>query len=145
MLYRASDQRQRWAIDAVTGPGDRPGNCAGRMRGAFMTELAATPEAEPGPDAPEPLLRTEGLTKYFKLGNALSQKVLHAVDDVSFAIGEREIVALAGESGSGKSTIARLLARIYKPTSGEVFFEGQPLSSMSSRQDRLRYSSMGAI
>jgi len=62
------------------------------------------------------------------------------VDDVSFTIGEREIVALAGESGSGKSTIARLLARIYKPTSGEAFFEGKPLSSMTSRQERLRYS-----
>ena len=39
---------------------------------------------------------------------------------MTFSIGEREIVALAGESGSGKSTIARLLARIYKPTAGEV-------------------------
>ena len=55
----------------------------------------------------------------------LSRRTLHAVDDVSFAIGEREIVALAGESGSGKSTIARLLARIYPPTSGEVYFFGR--------------------
>src|SRR6201996_1516157 len=140
MLYRASDQRQRWAIDAVTGPGDCPGNCPGRMRGAFMTELAATPEAEPGPDAPEPLLRTEGLTKYFKLGNALSQKVLHAVDEVSFTIGEREIVALAGESGSGKSTIARLLARIYKPTAGTITFDGQDVRGMRSRSAQLKYS-----
>ena len=88
------------------------------------------------------LLRTERLTRHFKIGSALSRRTLHAVDDVSFAIGEREIVALAGESGSGKSTIARVLARIYKPTSGEVFFEGKPLSSMTSRQERLRYSSM---
>ena len=88
------------------------------------------------------LLRTERLTRHFKIGSALSRRTLHAVDDVSFAIGEREIVALAGESGSGKSTIARVLARIYKPTSGEVFFEGKPLSSMSSRQERLRYSGL---
>ena len=54
---------------------------------------------------------------------------LHAVDDVSLTIGEREIVALAGESGSGKSTIARLLAKIYKPTSGEIYFQGKPLSA----------------
>jgi peptide/nickel transport system ATP-binding protein len=72
----------------------------------------------------------------------LSRRTLHAVDDVSFAIREREIVALAGESGSGKSTIARVLARIYPPTAGEVFFEGKPLSSMTSRQDRLRYSGL---
>jgi peptide/nickel transport system ATP-binding protein len=88
------------------------------------------------------LLRTERLSRHFKIGSALSRRTLHAVDDVSFAIGEREIVALAGESGSGKSTIARVLARIYKPTSGEVFFEGKPLSSMTSRADRLRYSGL---
>src|SRR6266571_3281730 len=88
------------------------------------------------------LLRTERLTRHFKIGGSLSRRTLHAVDDVSFGIGEREIVALAGESGSGKSTIARVLARIYKPTSGEVFFEGKPLSSMTSRQERLRYSSL---
>src|SRR5712691_4437281 len=88
------------------------------------------------------LLRAGHLTRHFKIGSALSQRTLHAVDDVSFTIGEREIVALAGESGSGKSTVARVLARIYKPTSGEVFFEGKPLSSMTSRREQLRYSGL---
>ena len=87
----------------------------------------------------EPLLRTEGLTKHFKIGGALSRHSLHAVDDVSISIGERQIVALAGESGSGKSTIARLLARLYKPTSGEVYFQDRPLSAIRSRRDVLRY------
>ena len=64
------------------------------------------------------------------------------MDDVSFGIGEREIVALAGESGSGKSTIARVLARIYEPTSGEIYFEGKPVSAIRSRRDRLRYSGL---
>jgi peptide/nickel transport system ATP-binding protein len=86
-----------------------------------------------------PLLRTEGLTRHFKIGNALSRVTLHAVDDVSLAIGSREIVALAGESGSGKSTIARLLAKIYRPTSGEIYFQGRPVSSIRSRRDLLRY------
>jgi peptide/nickel transport system ATP-binding protein len=62
------------------------------------------------------------------------------VDDVSFTIGEREIVALAGESGSGKSTIARLLARIYEPTSGTITFAGKDIARLRSRQDQLRYS-----
>jgi peptide/nickel transport system ATP-binding protein len=89
--------------------------------------------------AAEPLLRTDRLTRHFKVGGALSRRTLHAVDDVSLAIGAREIVALAGESGSGKSTIARLLAKIYQPTSGEIYFAGRPLSSIKSRRDLLRY------
>ena len=47
------------------------------------------------------LLRTEGLTKHFRIGGILSRSFLHAVDDVGISIGERQIVALAGESGSG--------------------------------------------
>jgi peptide/nickel transport system ATP-binding protein len=85
------------------------------------------------------LLRTEGLSKHFRIGGGLHRKSLHAVDDVSLEIGEREIVALAGESGSGKSTIARLLARIYQPTAGEVYFGGRPLSAIRSRADALAY------
>ncbi|HEY6481165.1 MAG TPA: ABC transporter ATP-binding protein [Streptosporangiaceae bacterium] len=91
-------------------------------------------------DDREALLRTEGLAKHFRIGNALSRRTLHAVDDVSLAIGEREIVALAGESGSGKSTIARLLAKLYRPTAGEIWFQGQPVSRLRSRADTLRYT-----
>src|SRR5690348_18179604 len=70
------------------------------------------PQPAPAPGAPEPatsapvLLRTEGLAKHFKLGRAMSRRrTLHAVDDFGVTIGEHEIVALAGESGSGKSTV----------------------------------------
>ncbi|MGH3167903.1 MAG: ATP-binding cassette domain-containing protein, partial [Trebonia sp.] len=96
------------------------------------------------------LLRADHLTRHFKIGGALAGGTLHAVDDVSFGIGEREIVALAGESGSGKSTVARLLARVYKPTSGTVTYfgdagsggsgDGTPLSALRSRRAGLRYS-----
>ena len=85
------------------------------------------------------LLRTESLTRHFKIGGALSKSTLHAVDDISVTIGEHEIVALAGESGSGKSTVARLLAKLYKPTSGEIYFQGKPLSAVRGRRDVLRY------
>ena len=88
------------------------------------------------------LLKAEHLTRHFKVGGMLSRRTLHAVDDVSFTIGEREIVALAGESGSGKSTIARLLARVYKPTAGEIYFQGKPVSRIRSRRDALRYSGL---
>ncbi len=89
----------------------------------------------------EPLLRTEGLTRHFRVGKLLSRQFLHAVDDVSLTIGRGEIVALVGESGSGKSTIARLLARVYKPTRGEIYFDGRPLSSTRTRKQRLAYAS----
>jgi oligopeptide/dipeptide ABC transporter ATP-binding protein len=93
--------------------------------------------SEPGNTA---LLRADGLTRYFKIGNALSRHTLHAVDNVSFEIGEQEIVALAGESGSGKSTIARLLAGVYPPTAGTITFQGTSTAKLRSRKDRLRYS-----
>jgi peptide/nickel transport system ATP-binding protein len=91
------------------------------------------------------LLRADNLTRHFKIGGTLSRRTLHAVDDVSFTIGEREIVALAGESGSGKSTVARLLARVYQPTRGTITFAGEPLSKVRSRRDALRYSSLAPM
>ncbi len=92
---------------------------------------------------PEPLRVTEHLTRHFKIGGALSRRTLHAVDDVSFTIGEREIVALAGESGSGKSTVARLLARVYQPTArhGHLFASrASRCRRIRSRRAALRYS-----
>jgi peptide/nickel transport system ATP-binding protein len=88
----------------------------------------------------EPLLRTVGLTRHFRIGGLFSSKTLHAVDDVELTIDRSQIVALVGESGSGKSTIARLLALVYKPTKGEIYFEERPLSGLRSRKERLAYS-----
>jgi oligopeptide/dipeptide ABC transporter ATP-binding protein len=89
----------------------------------------------------EPLLRTAGLTRHFRVGKLFSGQTLHAVDDVDFTIDRSEIVALVGESGSGKTTIARMLAMLYKPTRGEIYFEGKPLSRLRSRRQRLAYAS----
>ncbi len=86
-----------------------------------------------------PLLETRALTRHFRIGNALSRKTLHAVDDVDLQIGRREIVALVGESGSGKSTVARLLAMVYRPTSGEIVFEGRSIRTLRRRADVLAY------
>jgi peptide/nickel transport system ATP-binding protein len=105
----------------------------------IMTDQAAIADSRPGRADGLPILRTEGLTRHFRIGNTLSRATLHAVDDVSISIGERQIVALAGESGSGKSTMARLLAKLYRPTSGEIYFQGKPLSAIRSRRDVLRY------
>ena len=115
--------------------------CLRRKDGTLPDDLGAH-LARTGRDPMTELLRADHLTRHFKIGGMMSRRTLHAVDDVSFSIGEREIVALAGESGSGKSTIARVLARVYKPTSGEVYFEDKPLSAIRSRRDGLRYSSL---
>jgi peptide/nickel transport system ATP-binding protein len=88
----------------------------------------------------ETLIRTEGLTRHFQVGRLMSRQTLHAVDGVDLSIERGEIVALVGESGSGKSTIARLLALVYQPTSGEIWFEGRPLSRLRGRGSRLAYS-----
>jgi peptide/nickel transport system ATP-binding protein len=88
----------------------------------------------------EALLRTEGLTRHFRVGKLTSRQRLHAVDDVDLRLDRSEIVALVGESGSGKSTIARLLALVYQPTRGEIWFEGRPLSRLRGRRSRLAYS-----
>ena len=88
-----------------------------------------------------PLLETRSLTRHFKVGGSMSRKTLHAVDDADLVINRQEIVALAGESGSGKSTIARLLARVYEPTAGEIYYEGRALSTMKRRRDRMAYCS----
>lgn len=96
-------------------------------------------EAGTTTDAPVPLLHTRRLTKHFKIGGGLSRRTLHAVDDVDLAIQDREIVALVGESGSGKSTVARLLARVHMPTSGDIVFQGRPVSQMTGRKLELAY------
>lgn len=89
--------------------------------------------------AEQPLLRAVSLTRHFGLGPPWSRKTLHAVDDVNLEIPEASIVALVGESGSGKSTIVRLFDMLYRPTSGEIFFEGRPLSAMRRRSAQLAY------
>jgi peptide/nickel transport system ATP-binding protein len=84
----------------------------------------------------EPLLLVRDLKKYFPIRRGFFQRavgVVRAVDGITFSVEEGEIVGLAGESGSGKSTVAKTLVRIYKPTSGEVHFKGQDISNLNSK------------
>ncbi|QMU77608.1 ABC transporter ATP-binding protein [Streptacidiphilus sp. PB12-B1b] len=106
--------------------------------------VAAT-DAAPAAPADGVLLRATGLTRHFQIGGAFSRRTLHAVDDAELTIGRNEIVALAGESGSGKSTVARLLAMVYQPTAGEIHFDGTPLSALRSRKSRLAYRSQAPM
>ena len=60
------------------------------------------------------------------------RQFVHAVDGVSFSIERGKTLALVGESGCGKSTVARLLVGLYSPTRGEVLFDGQSTSTMAA-------------
>ena len=57
------------------------------------------------------------------------KRYLRAVDEVSFSIPKGTTLSLVGESGCGKSTVARLAVGLYPPSTGEIRFEGQPLSA----------------
>jgi peptide/nickel transport system ATP-binding protein len=73
----------------------------------------------------EKLLEINNLTKVFSLGSVLSRIRITAVDNVSFHINPGEIFALAGESGCGKTTIAKIILGFEKPTSGDIVHKGQ--------------------
>jgi peptide/nickel transport system ATP-binding protein len=74
----------------------------------------------------------------FRIGGTLDQTKLIAVNDVSFSLSSEnpEIFTLAGESGSGKTTISRLLLGDLEPTSGKVYFEGRDLSQIQKKAER---------
>jgi oligopeptide/dipeptide ABC transporter ATP-binding protein len=95
--------------------------------------------------ANETLLDVRDLKMYFPLtqGIVLQRTVgyVHAVDGASFSIPRGSTLGLVGESGSGKTTIGRTIARLYKPTSGQILFDNQDLSKMEGeplRQMRRR-------
>jgi peptide/nickel transport system ATP-binding protein len=91
-------------------------------------------------DAGEPLVRVENLTVHFPIGRTgfwgRQQKVVHAVDDVSFEIRRGETLGLVGESGSGKSTTGRAILLKVKPTSGRIFFRGQDVTTTAGEDLR---------
>ncbi|MEA4919678.1 MAG: ABC transporter ATP-binding protein [Clostridiaceae bacterium] len=74
----------------------------------------------------ETLLEIKNLKKYFKTKKGM----LHAVDDVSFAINKGETLGLVGESGCGKSTIGRVILRLLEATGGEVLFNGVDITKL---------------
>ncbi len=82
------------------------------------------------------LLNVQGLTKHFVMARAFgrAKQVLKAVDGVGFSINEDRVVAIVGESGCGKSTVARLLLRLLSPTSGRVFFKGRDLFRLDNKE-----------
>src|SRR5665647_3654360 len=96
-------------------------------------QLQTASENGPGStaDSPRPLLIAEGVRKTYVFRRTLMDRVrrsetnlLAAVDDVSFTLTSGETLGIAGESGSGKTTIVRCLIRLVEPDSGSITFDG---------------------
>jgi peptide/nickel transport system ATP-binding protein len=88
-----------------------------------------------------PILEVRALSKQFRSGGVLHPSKLHAVDDVSFALTPGRITALAGESGSGKSTVARLILRLLESSGGTLVFDGRDVTRQRRRREMLKYRS----
>ena len=76
-----------------------------------------------------PLIEVRNLKQYFNISESLFRsRPLKAVDGVSFSIRKGETLGLVGESGCGKTTVGRTILHLYKPTDGEILYNGQPVS-----------------
>ncbi|WP_336789126.1 ABC transporter ATP-binding protein [Paenibacillus sp. MMO-177] len=97
---------------------------------------------------PEALLEVRNLKKYFPIQSGLLNRTVghvKAVDDLSFTIRKGETFGLVGESGSGKSTVGRSIVRLNEKTSGDVFFKGTDIYSLSKEELRAMRPSMQLI
>ena len=84
--------------------------------------------------SPAPLLKVDNLRKWFDIRRGIIPRpVAHvrAVEDVSFHLMPREVLGIAGESGSGKTTVGRCVLRLIEPTNGKVVFNGRDVASLS--------------
>ena len=79
------------------------------------------------------LLEVRNLKQHFDVPTGFLKSLkLKAVDDVTFDIKEGETLGLVGESGCGKTTVGRTILQLYKPTAGEIFFDGEQIKSAKS-------------
>jgi oligopeptide/dipeptide ABC transporter ATP-binding protein len=83
------------------------------------------------------ILRIEGLKKYFPIRRGFMQKIhgwVKAVDGVSFDIEQGKTLGLVGESGCGKTTVARLILRLVESDAGKIIFQGRDISRFSEKE-----------
>lgn len=87
----------------------------------------------------EKLLEVRDLTKIFRMGSIFSRVKLVAVDKVNFEINESEIFTLAGESGSGKTTVSKIILNFLEATSGKIMYKGKDITNIKNREDKMNF------
>ena len=95
------------------------------------------------------LLQVQNLKKYFPISSGVllnrQKRYVKAVDDVSFEVYDGETLGLVGETGCGKTTVARTLLQLYRPTSGQILFDGINLTELPENEMRKIRSRMQMI
>lgn len=87
--------------------------------------------------ANEPLVRVQGLKMYFDVDKKMfsrHKRTLKAVDGVSFGIERGRTFGLVGESGCGKTTVGRTIVRLYTPTDGAIYYDGNDIAKLDNKQ-----------
>ena len=106
-------------------------------------------ESAPGvDDNSDAIISVRHLRKWFPVGNSFlsrNKSILKAVDDVSFDIERGKTMGLVGESGCGKTTTLKVMLGLEEPTSGQVFFEGEDVATLSRAGKRELRSSLQAV
>lgn len=91
----------------------------------------------------ENLIEIKHLKEYFNINvGFLKTKPLKAVDDVSFTIKRGETLGLVGESGCGKTTVGRTILNLYKPTAGEIIYDGKPIKTRADIKEFRKKATM---
>ena len=112
-----------------------------------MPEAAASSAAAPAND--DILLEVKDLKMYFPVSSGMlfqrTTAYVKAVDGISFTVRRGETLGLVGESGCGKTTTGRCILQLYKPTAGQVIFEGQDLTQLKTKQMRAMRREMQVI
>ncbi len=96
----------------------------------------------------EPILQVEGLKMYFPVYKGLMKRKVadvKALDDVSFPVYRGETLGIVGESGCGKSTLARCIMRAYKPTGGQILYDGKDLCRANAAELRRVHAKIAMI